>query len=158
VSLDSRLNAWVAAGLIDLGTADSIRAFEGRRERPVARWAIAGLGLLAVLLGIVLVISANWDLIPHAAKLGGHMALLVGAGAAHWWARGKGNMRVAEGALLCLLMPVADAALQPPAPAASAGVSPSADNRADLQKLQARLAFTQDAARPEPALGREARL
>lgn len=99
MSLDSRLNAWVAAGLIDLGTADSIRAFEGRRERPVARWAIAGLGLLAVLLGIVLVISANWDLIPHAVKLGGHMALLVGAGAAHWWARGKGHMRVAEGAL-----------------------------------------------------------
>jgi acetyl-CoA carboxylase carboxyltransferase component len=63
---------------------------------------------------------------------------------------------VAEGALLCSLMPVADAALQPPAPAASAGVSPSADNRADLQKLQARLAFTLDAARPEAVAKRHA--
>lgn len=99
MSLDSRLDAWVAAGLIDRGTANSIRAFEGQRERPVARWAIAGLGLLAVLLGIVLVVSANWDLIPGRVKLGGHMALLLAAGAVHWWAQGSGRRRVAEGAL-----------------------------------------------------------
>lgn len=99
MSLDSRLDAWVAAGLLDLATADAIRAFEGTRERPVARWAIAGLGLLAVLLGIVLLISANWDRIPGLVKLGGHMALLLAAGAVHWWARGTARPRVAEGAL-----------------------------------------------------------
>lgn len=99
MSLDSRLDAWVAAGLIDLAAADAIRAFEGKRERPVARWAISGLGLLAVLLGIILLISANWDLIPRAMKLGGHMALLLGAGAAHWWGRSTGRPRIAEGAL-----------------------------------------------------------
>lgn len=99
MSLDSRLDAWVSAGLIDQGTADSIRAFEGQRERPVARWAIAGLGLLAVLLGIVLVVSANWDLIPGQVKLFGHMALLLAAGAVNWWAQGSGRRRVAEGAL-----------------------------------------------------------
>jgi hypothetical protein len=99
VSLDSRLDAWVAAGLIDLGTADAIRTFEGGRARPVARWAIQGLGLLAVVLGISLLISANWDLIPRVVKLGGHLALLVGTGAACWWARDRDRMRVAEGAL-----------------------------------------------------------
>jgi uncharacterized membrane protein len=98
VSLDSRLDAWVAAGLLDLATADAIRAFEGKRERPVARWAIAGLGLLAVLLGIVLVISANWDLIPGLVKLAGHMALLLATAAVHWWSRNE-RPRVAEGAL-----------------------------------------------------------
>ncbi len=97
--LDSRLEAWVAAGLMDLSTADAIRAFEARREKPVVRWAIVGLGLLAVLLGIILVISANWDLIPHSVKLAGHMALLAGAAAAHWRARGANRPRVAEGAL-----------------------------------------------------------
>jgi acetyl-CoA carboxylase carboxyltransferase component len=56
---------------------------------------------------------------------------------------------VAEGEVLCALMPVTDAASPPVVPAASAAASPSAEERADLQKLQARLAFTQDAARPE---------
>jgi acetyl-CoA carboxylase carboxyltransferase component len=56
---------------------------------------------------------------------------------------------VAEGEVLCALMPVADAALQAVAPDTSAAAAPIAEDRADLQKLKARLAFTQDAARPE---------
>jgi uncharacterized membrane protein len=99
MSLDTRLDAWVEAGLISEAQASRIRLHEGRRERPTARWAIAGLGLLAVLLGVMLVISANWDRIPHPVKLGAHMAMLLGAAALHWWARGKGRLPVAEGAL-----------------------------------------------------------
>jgi uncharacterized membrane protein len=98
MSLDSRLDAWVAAGLMDLATADAIRAHEARRERPTARWAIAGLGLLAVALGIILIISANWDRIPAALKLGTHLALLAGLGAAHWATRAR-HPRLSEGAL-----------------------------------------------------------
>ncbi len=63
---------------------------------------------------------------------------------------------VAEGEVLCSLMPVADAVLQPVVSAASAAVSPITEERADLQKLQARLAFTQDAARPEAVAKRHA--
>jgi acetyl-CoA carboxylase carboxyltransferase component len=63
---------------------------------------------------------------------------------------------VAEGEVLCTLMPVANAVSQPMAPAASAAAAPMADDRADLQKLQARLAFTQDAARPEAVAKRHA--
>lgn len=99
MSLDSRLDAWVAAGLIDPATAAAIRSFEGTRERPVARWAIAGLGLLAVLLGIALLISANWDLIPRGVKLGAHLALLTGMAAAQLWARQTRRPGIAEGAL-----------------------------------------------------------
>ena len=99
MSLDSRLEAWVEAGLIDLPTADRIRAHEAARERPVARWAIAGLGLFAVVLGIILLISANWDRIPHGVKLGGHMALLLGAAAAHWHWKSRHRLWPAEGAL-----------------------------------------------------------
>lgn len=98
MSLDSRLDAWVEAGLLDLAAADRIRAFEGSRERPVARYAIAGLGLFAVLLGVILLISANWDQIPHGLKLAAHLLLLLGAGALHWGTRER-RPRVAEGAL-----------------------------------------------------------
>lgn len=99
MSLERRLDAWVEAGLIDLAVADRIRVFEGMRERPAARYAIAGLGLFAVLLGIILLISANWDRIPHGVKLGGHLALLLGAAAVHWGARQNSHHRVAEGTL-----------------------------------------------------------
>jgi acetyl-CoA carboxylase carboxyltransferase component len=63
---------------------------------------------------------------------------------------------VAEGESLCALMPVADSTSQPVAPAASSAAAPTANDRADLQKLQARLAFTQDAARPEAVAKRHA--
>ena len=63
---------------------------------------------------------------------------------------------VAEGESLCALMPMADAALQTVALATSATTAPIAQDRADLQKLKARLAFTQDAARPEAVAKRHA--
>jgi acetyl-CoA carboxylase carboxyltransferase component len=63
---------------------------------------------------------------------------------------------VAEGEVLCALMPMADAASQPVALAASAVAAPIAEDRADLHKLQSRLAFTQDAARPEAVAKRHA--
>jgi acetyl-CoA carboxylase carboxyltransferase component len=63
---------------------------------------------------------------------------------------------VAEGEVLCTLMPVADSTSQAVAPAASAAAAPMAEDRADLQKLQARLAFTRDAARPEAVAKRHA--
>lgn len=99
MSLDRRLDAWVEAGLIGEAQAQAIRTHEAATERPTARWAIAGLGLLAVLLGVMLVISANWDKIADPVKLGAHMALLLAAAAAHWWARDRSRFRFAEGAL-----------------------------------------------------------
>jgi acetyl-CoA carboxylase carboxyltransferase component len=63
---------------------------------------------------------------------------------------------VAEAEALCTLMPVADAASQAVAPAASTAAAPMAEDRADLQKLQDRLAFTQDAQRPEAVAKRHA--
>jgi acetyl-CoA carboxylase carboxyltransferase component len=63
---------------------------------------------------------------------------------------------VAEGEVLCSLMPLAEGALQPVGPAASAAPSPIAVDRADLHKLQSRLAFTQDAQRPEAVAKRHA--
>ena len=63
---------------------------------------------------------------------------------------------VAEGEVLCALMPVAEPAPQSEVPAASTTTAPLSKDRADLQKLQARLAFTHDAARPEAVAKRHA--
>jgi acetyl-CoA carboxylase carboxyltransferase component len=63
---------------------------------------------------------------------------------------------VAEGELLGVLMPVTDAAAQPEAPAPTPQTPTHLDNRADLQKLKDRLAFTHDAARPEAVAKRHA--
>ena len=63
---------------------------------------------------------------------------------------------VAEGEVLGVLSSLAEAAPQPEAPAASTATAPLSKDRADLQKLQARLAFTQDAARPEAVAKRHA--
>ena len=87
MALEQRLENWVEAGLIDRPAADRILAYEAKDRRPVVLWAIAGLGLLALLLGILLLISANWDRIADWLKLSTHMAALAGTGAAHWWAR-----------------------------------------------------------------------
>jgi len=58
---------------------------------------------------------------------------------------------VAEGDVLAVLMPLTEEA-----PAVSAAAASPGTDRADLQKLQARLAFTQDAQRPEAVAKRHA--
>lgn len=63
---------------------------------------------------------------------------------------------VAEGQVLCSLVSVAKAASQPEAAAASTAIAPPSKDRTDLQKLQARLALTRDAARPEAVAKRHA--
>ncbi len=113
MALERNLARWVDAGLIDPATADGIRAFEAGRERPTALWAIAGLGLFALGLGIILLVSANWDRIPDGLKLGLHMALLAGAAATHWIARRDARRWLAEGSLfLFSLLTLAGIALQ----------------------------------------------
>ena len=63
---------------------------------------------------------------------------------------------VAEGEVLGVLMPLAEAAPQLENVAASTTTAPLSKERADLQKLQTRLAFTHDAARPEAVAKRHA--
>lgn len=99
MSLERKLQSWIEAGLIDSASASRILAHESADRRPVALWAVAGLGLFALLLGVLLLISANWDSIPDWLKLGVHMALLAGAAMAHWQARRSGRVWVAEALL-----------------------------------------------------------
>lgn len=99
MSLERRLSHWVEAGLIDEAAMARILAYEQRDRRPVLLWALAGLGLLAVWLGMLLLIAANWDRIADWLKLGVHLLLLAAAGLVAWWARGQERPWLAEGAL-----------------------------------------------------------
>ncbi|MCL9982316.1 MAG: DUF2157 domain-containing protein [Erythrobacter sp.] len=77
-----KIATWHEAGLIDAATRDRLLAYETQHARPLALWAVFGIGALAIGLGLVSVIAANWEEIPGLLRLGVHLALIAGALAA----------------------------------------------------------------------------
>lgn len=77
-----KIEAWFQAGLIDGATRDRLLAHETANARPVALWAVFGIGALAIALGLVSVVAANWEDIPGSLRLCVHLALIAGALAA----------------------------------------------------------------------------
>lgn len=71
-----KLNGWIEAGLIDAATAERIRAHEAQHARPLALWAAFGIGALAIGLGVISVIAANWEDVPGQVRLAIHLALI----------------------------------------------------------------------------------
>lgn len=104
---ERKLTAWQAAGLIDADTAARIRAYEARHSRPLALWAVIGIAALAIGLGVVLVVAANWHAIPGLVRLGIHFALMAGL-AGYLWRAGDGlairQPWLHEGALFVLAL------------------------------------------------------
>ncbi len=82
---ERKLKAWQEAGLIDGATASAIRDWEDKNSRPLGLWALIGLGALAIGLGLVSVIAANWDEIPGTVRLGIHFAAMIGLAGYIWW-------------------------------------------------------------------------
>lgn len=80
-----KIVSWHEAGLIDAVTRDRLIAYEAAHARPLALWAVSGLGALAIGLGLVSVIAANWEAIPGHVRLGVHLALIVAAMLALAW-------------------------------------------------------------------------
>lgn len=79
----SKLDVWVTAGLISGEQAAAIRAYEERRPtRPWALYGVAGIGITAIITGIISLVAANWDAIPAAMKLASYLALQAGVGVA----------------------------------------------------------------------------
>ena len=60
---------WQKAGLIDDDLARRIVDWEIANRRPVVLWAIAGMGALAMALGVMAIVGANWESIPAWLKL-----------------------------------------------------------------------------------------
>ena len=73
-----KIATWHDAGLIDAGTRDRLLAYEAEHARPLVLWAIYGIGALAIGLGFVSVVAANWEDIPGLVRLSVHLALIAG--------------------------------------------------------------------------------
>lgn len=99
MALGEKLADWQAAGLIDKAAAARISAYESERARPLALWAVIGLGLLALAMGAALLVAANWDGIPASVKLGAHFLLTAGAAYLVWQGVRRDERWLAEGAL-----------------------------------------------------------
>jgi len=81
---ERKLKAWQQAGLIDASLADRIRAWEAKNSRPIGIWALVSLGALAIGLGVVSVVAANWDAIPGEVRLALHFLAMAGLAAFLW--------------------------------------------------------------------------
>jgi hypothetical protein len=75
---ERKIRAWSNAGLIDEATVARIRDWEAKNARPLGLWALVGLGALAIGLGLVSVVAANWDAIPGLVRLSIHFSLIAG--------------------------------------------------------------------------------
>jgi uncharacterized membrane protein len=82
-AIRSRIERWREAGLIDDETAGRLAAHEASR-RAESMSVPTVIGTLSVVLGVVAIVSANWDQIPVWARLGGHVAANLALGAAIW--------------------------------------------------------------------------
>lgn len=77
-----KIDAWHTAGVIDAETRARLVAYEQAHARPLALWAVYGIGALAIGLGLISVVAANWDDIPGQIRLAVHLILIVGVIAA----------------------------------------------------------------------------
>lgn len=78
---ENKLKAWEKAGLIDPVTANRINTWEAAHRRPLALWAIMGIAALAIGLGLISIVAANWDAMPGSLRLVIHFALIAGLAA-----------------------------------------------------------------------------
>jgi uncharacterized membrane protein len=82
---------WHRAGLIDEAAVGRIHAWEAAHKKPIWLWAVAGMGALAIGLGIMAVVGANWEDIPAWFKLALDLVLTMLCAAATFvfWKRNQ---------------------------------------------------------------------
>lgn len=102
MALEPMLKRWTEAGLIQPEQAERIARYEKEHGRPTLLYAITGLAALAMAIGIVSIVAANWDDIPGAAKLGVDLALMAGVGYGVLELRDRRSGWLAEAGLLVL--------------------------------------------------------
>ena len=97
---------WNEAGVIDDAALQRIVAWENANRRPVWLWAVAGMGALAIGLGLLAVVGANWETIPFWLKLGVAIGLnaLCAAAVFVFWQRGLAGPREIAALLLFALV------------------------------------------------------
>ena len=82
MNLQKKLAVWQQENLITREQGEKIAAFEKNGRKPVLSWALLALACFCILLGVVSVISANWQEIAPEYKLFLDFVLLFGTAAA----------------------------------------------------------------------------
>lgn len=82
MNLQKKLAVWQQENLITREQGEKIATFEKNGRKPVLSWALLALACFCILLGIVSVISANWQEIAPEYKLFLDFVLLIGTAAA----------------------------------------------------------------------------
>ena len=101
MAFEQHLRRWVAAGLVDAEQAERIRTFERTRERrPALLMAVAGLGGLAIAVGVLSIVAANWDEIPGRLKIALDLFVVAGLGLGVWTLERRGPSWAYETALV----------------------------------------------------------
>ncbi len=79
--LGAQLRDWAERGLISQKQASEIRQYrQGKRQGGLSLFAIlAGLGALSIVLGVILVVSYNWEKIPALPRQAAFLAILAAA-------------------------------------------------------------------------------
>ncbi|MBU6234236.1 MAG: DUF2157 domain-containing protein [Alphaproteobacteria bacterium] len=103
MSLNGKLGKWVDAGLITAAQRDAIQEHE--RKFAGSRWkaGMASSGLLSVVLGLSLIVAANWQFISSDIKLVGHIIINLALSVLVWkWHGNPARKTHAEVALFLL--------------------------------------------------------
>ena len=89
--IESLLNRWQTAGVLDVETAGRIRAHEAAQKKPAGlRWQVIVVLILGAILlacGVVLFVSAHWDQIGPVARLAVVLAMVSVFHLGGGWAR-----------------------------------------------------------------------
>lgn len=103
MNLNKKLNVWVENKLITIEQANSIKKYELAENK--SQWVLYSfifLGVLICSIGVISVISANWDKIAPSTKLFTNFAILVGLGGLTYRSYQKGSNVLFEASLLGL--------------------------------------------------------
>lgn len=102
MALERQLTRWLSAGLITSEQAAGIRRHEAQQSRPTLLYAVSTLAGVAIAVGIVSVIAANWDAIPGQVKIGLDLAIIAALSYAFVWRDQLGPRWLREAGLIVL--------------------------------------------------------
>ncbi len=106
MNISKKLELWQTQNLISAEQAKKISIYEKENRKPVLTLPLLALGFFCIALGIVSLISANWQIISDSVKLGTDLIIMLGIGSAAFYYNAKGKDTIFEGLLLLFCLSV----------------------------------------------------
>lgn len=100
MNLLKKITTWQQEQLITPSQAEAIIAFENQNNKPFMSWSLLALAFFCIALGVVSIISANWQEIPDSVKLFLDFIILSGLAWSVFQCNRKGYENWYEGLLL----------------------------------------------------------